>query len=396
MKLLLLGNQARAMANFWSVLIRRAVAAGHEVVCAVPPPLPSDDPVWEASLTALGARLVYYPLDRKGLNPLRDLGTLLALRGLLRDERPDRLFTYTIKPVIYGSFAASLAGVPGREHRTLMITGLGYAFEADSLPKRILRRVTALLYRAAFSLAGSVYFQNEDDRKLFEHFSIIPRSIAVRMCRGTGVDTARFAPAPLPDLPEVPSPEHPAVFLFVGRLLEAKGLRELCQAARLLKERGAPAVVRLLGPTETGLGAVPVAEINTLRDEGVIEYLGETGDVRPFIAGAHALVLPSWREGTPCSLMEGMSMGRAVVAADAPGLREVVRPGENGLLVPVRDAEALAEALETLARDPRRLRDMGAAGRALALAEFDAERVAAGILSGMNLESPTSDGEPSR
>ena len=388
MKLLLLGNQARAMANFWSVLIRRAVAAGHEVVCAVPHALPSDDPVWEAKLASLGVRLAHYPLDRKGLNPLRDLRTVLALRTLLKAETPDRLFAYTIKPVIYGAVAAALAGIPAREHRTLMITGLGYAFEADSLPKRILRRVTSLLYRTAFSLSGTVYFQNMDDRKLFDAFSIIPDSITARMCRGTGVDTVLFAPAPLPELPDTPTSEHPAIFLFVGRLLEAKGLRELCQAARLLKEREVPAVVRLLGPAESGLGAMPLEEILALRDEGVIEYLGETADVRPFIAGAHALVLPSWREGTPCSLMEGMSMGRAVIAADAPGSREVVRPGENGLMVPLRDAEALAGALTQLARNPQRLRDMGAAGRALALAEFDAETVAAGILADMNLEQP--------
>ena len=384
------------MSNFWSVLIRRAVAAGHEVVCAVPHALPSDDPIWETKLAALGVRLAHYPLDRKGLNPLRDLRTVLALRGLLTAENPDRLFAYTIKPVIYGAVAAALAGVPTREHRTLMITGLGYAFEADSLPKRILRRVTSLLYRTAFSLSGTVYFQNMDDRKLFDAFSIIPDSITARMCRGTGVDTVRFAPAPPPELPDTPSPEHPAIFLFVGRLLEAKGLRELCQAARLLKARGVPAVMRLLGPAESGLGSMPLEEILALRDEGVIEYLGETADVRPFITGAHALVLPSWREGTPCSLMEGMSMGRAVVAADAPGSREVVRPGENGLMVPLRDAEALADALTQLARDPQRLRDMGAAGRALALAEFDAETVASGILTDMNLEQPDSGREISR
>ncbi len=382
MKLLLLGNQARAMSNFWSVLIARAVADGHEVVCAVPPLQPSDAPVWEAALTGLGARLVHYPLDRKGLNPFHDINTILALRRLIQAERPDRLFTYTIKPVLYGAYAAALAGTPARAHRTLMIAGLGYAFEADSPAKRMLRRITGKLYRLAFALSGTVYFQNRDDRKLFERRSIIPPSIEVRMCRGTGVDVERFAPAPLPPLP----PDGPAVFLFVGRLLEAKGLRELCRAASLLKERNAPVVIRILGPAETGLGAVPLEEITALRDNGIIEYLGETTDVRPFIAQAHALVLPSWREGTPCSLMEGMSMGRAVVAADAPGSREVVHHGDNGLLVPLRDPEALADAMATLAGDPERLRLMGQAGRRLALEEFDAQTVAAGLLAGMNLE----------
>ena len=180
MKIAVLGNQARAMTNFWTVLLRHMIEAGHEVICLVPEPLAGDDPAWEAALSDLGARIESYPLERKGLHPLHDLKTLLALRAFFKRERPDVLFAYTIKPVVYGAMAAAMAGFPAKNNRHLMITGLGYMFEADSPAKKALLQVARLLYRLAFACAGTVYFQNDDDRKLFERLSIIPGSIAVR------------------------------------------------------------------------------------------------------------------------------------------------------------------------------------------------------------------------
>lgn len=365
------------MSNFWSVFLRRLVAAGHDTLCLTPEPAPGDDPAWEDALTALGVRLIHYPLDRKGLNPTRDLATLRALRAVFRRERPDRLFAYTIKPVIYGALASALAGYPPRARRNLMITGLGYMFEADSAPKRLLRQLARLLYRAAFSCSGQVFFQNRDDQRVFERLSILPASIAVSQCKGTGVDTARFAVTPLPG--------GDPVFLYVGRLIEAKGLRELAVAAREVKQTHPKARFQILGPAERGLGSVPLEEVRSWQDEGCIEYLGETQDVRPFIAAAHGVLLPSWREGTPVSLLEAMSMGRAVVAADAPGSREVVRDGQNGFLTPVRDARALADALRKLADDPALAARLGEAGRRLAEGEFSAERVADGLMRDMGI-----------
>lgn len=380
MKVAVLGNQARAMSNFWTVLLRRLVAGGHDVVCLTPLPDAGDEPEWEERLLALGVRLAHYPLDRKGLNPLRDMGTVTALRRIFRQERPDILFAYTIKPVIYGAFAAALAGFPAKDRRFLMITGLGYMFEGGTPLKRLLTAVARLLYRSAFSCAGTVFFQNADDRALFERFSIVPPGMRVLMSRGTGVDTSHFSPEPLPH-------SGPPVLLFVGRLIEAKGLRELAAAARRLKQSCPEAVVRLLGPLETGPGAVPLAEVDAWRREGIVEYAGATQDVRPFIASARAVVLPSWREGTPCSLMEAMSMGRAVVAADAPGSREVVRHEENGLLVPVRDSQALAAALERLAKDASLAENMGGRGRALMEELFSAGRVAGMLAGAMGLDA---------
>ncbi|MGJ3524243.1 glycosyltransferase family 4 protein [Nitratidesulfovibrio sp. D1] len=372
MKVAILGNQARAMVNFWSVLIRRLRSLGHEVLCIVPDA--DTDTEGRAALEAMGARVAGYPLDRKGLNPVRDAATFTALYRIFRQARPDVAFCFTIKPVIYGAMAAALARVPARY---AMITGLGYMFEADTPVKRVLTRVAALLYRMALSCVRTVFFQNMEDRRVFEDNRIIPHGTSVAMCRGTGVALDHFAQAePVLDPPS---------FLLVGRLLEAKGLREYAGAARLLKARYPDASFRVLGPPETGPGSVPLSEVEGWTREGIIEYLGETRDVRPYVAAASVMVLPSWREGTPCSVMEGMSMGRAAVVTDAPGCREVVEDGVNGFRVPLRDPEALAAAMERFIADRNLISRMGQAGRRLAETEFDADKVSEHILRVMRL-----------
>lgn len=380
MKIVVLGNQVKAMRNFWSVLIRQMRGAGHEVVCCAP----VGDAVSRTALEALGARLEQYPLDRKGLNPVRDLQTLAALLRFFRREKPDLLFASTIKPVIYGCLAARAAGVP---HIYATITGLGYAFEADTPLKKCVNRLGRLLYRTALSGAEGVFFQNDDDREIFFRSGILPRTARVLKARGTGVDTARFAHAPLPGY----SPDGrgrmdcPPVFLLVARLLEAKGLHEYAAAAQELKSRYPQARFQLLGPPEQGLGSVSLDQVRAWQKQGIVEYLGETADVRPYVAAAHVLVLPSWREGTPTSVMEGMSMGRPAVVTDVPGCREVVRNGVNGLLVPPGDTRALAQAMESFLVDPGAIARMGHAGRQMAVCEFDAEKVAAGILEDMRV-----------
>lgn len=374
MKIIVLGNQARALSNFWSVLIRQVRQGGHEALCCVPP----GDPEADAALETLGARVLHYELDRKGLNPLHDARSFARLRRIFDAEKPDLLFASTIKPVIYGGLAARRARVP---HVYATITGLGYAFEADSLFKKCVNRLSVFLYRQALKNAEGVFFQNQDDIRIFRESGILGPGARVLTARGTGVDIRRFAQAPLPPLP----PDGPVIFLLVGRLLEAKGLPEYAAAARLLRARYPEARFQLLGPPEQGLGSVSLDQVGTWERENGIEYLGETRDVRPYLAAAHVLVLPSWREGTPTSIMEGMSMGRAAVVTDVPGCREVVRDGVNGRMTPVRDPEALAGAMESFILAPGTIARMGEAGRELAVREFDAEKVAARILRDMHV-----------
>ena len=204
MHIVLLGNSARGVVNFWSVLVESLRAAG----CRVSVFAPEGDTDADVAVRATGAVLHHYPLDRKGLNPVRDMATFTALYRLFRREKPDLLFCYTIKPVIYGCLAARFAGV---RRRFATITGLGYMFEADSAIKKILMVLASLLYRLALLGASAVFFQNREDREVFEEAGIVNPAHRVELTRGTGVDVAHFAPAPLPP--------GPPVFLLVGRLL---------------------------------------------------------------------------------------------------------------------------------------------------------------------------------
>ncbi|MCR5814276.1 MAG: glycosyltransferase family 4 protein [Desulfovibrio sp.] len=373
MKVLVLGNQARAVRNFWTVLMRQMRAAGHEVVVCVP----ADGEASDLDALAENGVVRTYYLARKGLNPFQDIKTFLQLLRILREEDCEVLFTSTIKPVIYGCLAARLRHVP---HIYATITGLGYTFEADSAAKRLLHALTAFLYRHSLCFAQGIFFQNPDDAALFQSQGILDESARVLFARGTGVDTARFAYAP-PLLPEAENP----VFLLIGRLLEAKGLREYFAAARAVKARFPKARFQILGPEEHGPGCVPVDEVLGWQKAGVIEYLGQTQDVRPYLRACHVLVLPSWREGTPTAVMEAMSTGRAAIVSDAPGCREVVVDGENGRLVSVRDVEALKQAMEEFCEHPEQVQVMGNNGRKRAQTLFDAEVVAAHILQEMGL-----------
>jgi glycosyltransferase involved in cell wall biosynthesis len=370
MHIVLLGNTARGVVNFWSVLVESLRAAGHRVTVFAP----EGDVDADAAVRAMGVRLRHYPLDRKGLNPVRDMATLTALYRLFHREKPDMLFCYTIKPVIYGCLAARLAGV---RRRFAAITGLGYMFEADSAAKKVLMALAILLYRLALFGAAAVFFQNREDKEFFAEAGIVTPAHRVELTRGTGVNIAHFAPAPLPP--------GPPVFLLVGRLLEAKGLYEYAQAARRLKERHPDVRFQLLGPPEHGLGSVPLETVRDWEREGIIEYLGQTGDVRPYLAAASVIVLPSWREGAPCSVMEGMSMGRPAVVTDAPGCREVVFSGVNGHMASLRDPQGLADAMERFILHPEDIASMGAASRNIAVEKFDARKAAAHIMRVMGL-----------
>ena len=374
MRICVLGNQAKAVHLFWRVLMLAARARGHEVLCLVP----AGDPWHDELLTGLGVELVHYPLDRKGLSPANDFRTFRELERIFRAKSIDLLFASTIKPVIYGCLAAKKVGIP---HVYATITGLGYAFEADTLFKKLVNRVSVRLYRAALKGIEGVFFQNRDDAGLFRDCGILASDARVLFARGTGVDCERFAPMPLPPT------NRGLVFLSVGRLLEAKGFREYAEAARLVRARFPSARFLVLGPREEGLGSLTDAEIASWA--GDVEYLGATNDVPSFVRDAHVVMLASWREGTPTAIMEAMSMARPCVVTDVPGCREVVVDGENGLLVKARDPKSLARALARLCASPELLAPMGDKGRAMALEKFDAYVVAAGILDDMRVPGPT-------
>lgn len=320
-----------------------------------------------ADIQALGMTHHAIPMTRSGKHPLQELGTLLALVRLFRRVRPDVVHLVTIKPVLYGGIAARLARVRGM---VAAISGLGFVFLSNSLKMRLVRSVVARLYRIALGHPNSrVIFQNANDRDLLKSLGAV-RDAQVVMIRGAGVDLDAYRA-----LPEPPAP--PVVVTMVARLLRDKGVQEFVQAAGLLRQRGLPVTMQLVGGVDAGNPASATqSEVDAWQRDGAVQALGERSDVAALYAASHIAVLPSYREGLPKSLIEAAACARAVVTTDVPGCRDAIEAGETGLLVPVRDAPALADAIARLAEDPALRQAMGLAGRALAEREFNIERVA--------------------
>lgn len=326
MHIVLTVNRAWNLVNFRAPLIEALRADGHRLTALVP----EEDEV--PSLRALGCEVVSLKMDSKGLSPMRDLRLLRDFRRAFRSLRPDAVLSFTVKNNIYGALASR-----GMAHVFLPnVTGLGTAFLGPSS----VRQIATLLYRIAFRPLPKVLFQNEDDRALFEKLRItMPQQAEV--LPGSGIDLLRFVPTPASERPGAE-----IVFLMITRVLADKGAREYVEAARLLKARYPKAQFRLLGPLDAvNRTALPTSEVMSWVAEGTIEYLGHADDVRAAIADADCIVLPSYREGLPRTLLEGAAMARPMVTTDVPGCRHVVRPGETGILCEARSGTDLARAM---------------------------------------------------
>lgn len=318
---------------------------------------------YQEKIASLGIPFKNLPVDMRGINPLADLRLIYALFCWYREEHPDVVHHFTIKPVIYGSIAARLAGVP-RIVNT--ITGLGYVYTER---KGMLRLLVDQLYKLALRFAHHVFFQNEDDRTLFVQRGLVdPKKTAI--VPGSGVDIRKF---------DVNDGErsrtlaaHDVVVLMSSRLLRDKGIYEFVDAARIVSRSAAGVIFRILGEIDRrNPTAVSPDEVKAWEQEGIVRWLGHTDDVRPHVASSDIVVLPSYREGTPRSLLEASAMSKPVIATNVTGCREVVDDGVTGLLVPVRDSLRLADAILKLAHDPEMRLRMGAAGRKKIEATYD-------------------------
>ncbi len=305
------------------------------------------------------------PLAQHGTNPLAELGTLRAITRLYRTLKPDLVHHVSIKPVIYGGIAARLAGVPGVVGA---VSGTGYVFTSGDLKARLLRLLVRPAYRIAVGYGPTrLIFQNPDDRALFVRLGLVDAARAL-LIRGSGVDTDNFSPAPEKD--GVP------VVLFAGRLLWKKGIGEFVEIARRLGNSARFVVVGYAEPSSPD--AVPPDQLAAWQDEGLIETWGRRDDMPDVFAASHVVCLPStYGEGVPKVLIEAAACGRAIVTTDTPGCREIVHHGENGLLVPPGDLEALAEAVRRLVSDADLRRQMGVRGREIALEGYSLKQVVA-------------------
>lgn len=350
-------NTAWNLANFRVGLIRALQLDGFEVVAIAPA---------DGHEARLPCRFVDLPMDNGGTNPLRDAVLFVRFVRLLRRERPSVLLAYTAKPNIYGSLAARVCGVPVINN----IAGLGSAVIRGGWVAAVLRQ----LYRVALARSAMVFFQNPDDRDLFVAEGLVTHG-RVGLLPGSGVDLERFLPVARAD-----DEARPVRFLLLARLLWDKGVGEYVEAARLVRAamaaQGTAVEFCIAGQADVGNPtAVPRGTLAGWEAEGAVRYLGFVDDVRPLIADADVVVLPSYREGTPRALLEAAAMGKPLVATDVPGCREAVVPGETGMLCEARSATSLALAMTNMVNigAPARHR-MGSAGRAFVEARFD-ERI---------------------
>lgn len=314
-----------------------------------------------------GIRLIPFDLSRKGMNPASELAVLARLVALYRKEKPDIVHQVAMKPVLYGSLAARLSGV---SRVVNALAGLGYIFTSDQPKARFLRPVIGSAFRGLLNSRRSrLILQNQDDRAKFIRKRFISEK-RIRLIRGSGVDTAVFVPTPEP--PGVP------VVILPSRMLWDKGVREFVDAAGQLKKRGISARFVLVGDADPhNPSAIPTEQLTAWHAEGAVEWWGRRDDMPAVFEQSHIVCLPSYREGLPKVLLEAASCGRPIVTTDTPGCRDVVRQGENGLLVPVRGTAELADALQLLIEQPALRKKMGCKGREIVVSEFALEKVVA-------------------
>ena len=362
-KIAFVGNSALTMMNF-RLGVMKELSEHYEVVMITPQ---------DCELTLLeGTNIRFVPitLDCKGMNPVKEIQLYRQLKTIYNREKFDFIFHYTIKPVIYGSMAATASGIKFIS----VITGLGYTF----IKRNWLFRLSCLLHKTALRHAEAVWFLNDDDHNVFVQLNLVQPSKA-HVIPGEGVDTDFYCShSPLPD---------DFTFLFCGRMLRYKGVELFVQAAKVLQKDFPSAHWQLLGPLDAHNPAgIKPNEMEKWVQEGIVEYLGVAKDVRPYLENCSCLVLPSYfREGVPRSLMEAAAMKRPVIATNSVGCKDVVIDKVNGLLCELKNIDDLIRTMRTMLKMPRtELEKMGEKGRELMLRKFDEKIIIAEYQKALN------------
>lgn len=379
MKFLIISSFLPSVLNFRGKLLEAIHQQGYEIHIIVPDL--TSFPTEHEKLLNLGYYVHEVSMQRTGTNPRSDLKTLLSIYTLIKKIKPDYVLSYTIKPVIYGTLAAWLAKVP---NRYALITGLGYAFQnVETQSKRsIFQQLVHGLYQQALSRSHKAFFQNPDDLKLFQDLKLLNAQIPTVVVNGSGVNVADFNVLPLP----VTADQKIKIsFLLIARLLIDKGVREYAEAAKIIKHKYPHVEFNLVGWIDENPSAIGQSELDQWIAGNTLKYWGKLSDVRPAIAESSVYVLPSYREGTPRTVLEAMAMGRAIITTDAPGCRETVIPGENGFLVEVKSVSSLVNAMQEFINNPALIEQMGQRSREIALHKYDVHQVNRHMIQEMGL-----------
>ncbi len=378
-RFLLIASHPNSLTNFRWDLINKLKEKGFEVHTASPDLDDSNPNKQKLNDAGIITHNIY--MQRTGMNPKNDFRTIWNLFQLIKELQPEYVLAYTIKPVIYGMIAAYYAKAP---HRIALITGLGYVFQSsenDTKKVQFIKKITRSLYKLALSKTNLVFFQNSDDEQLFKQLGILTSGQNSAIVNGSGVNTKTFAQVPLPAVNG-----HAVNFLFIARLLNDKGVQEYAAAARIIKAKYPEAIFHIVGYLDSNPSSISQAELDSWIEDGTIQYWGRLSDVRPAIEAAHVFVLPSYREGTPRTVLESMSMGRAIITTNAPGCRQTVEVNRNGFLVEVKAVEGLADAMEKFITQPALIQTMGQASREIAETKYDVEIVNQFMFDKMNLK----------
>ena len=374
-KALIIGGECLSLMKFRGELLKSFKAQNYEVfACAGGKSEQATN--W---FKYTGINFIPLQFRRTGLNPFSDLLFLLKLVKIIKKINPDIILVYTIKPVIYGLLASHICKV---KNCYALITGLGYSFMPSmTLKQRLVKIIVFVLYKFSLSKAKSIFFQNKDDSNLFKNKKIISEKARTIIVNGSGVDLDYYEFKPLRLL------NNNINLLLIARLLKDKGIYEYVEAAKIVKKTFPEKKINfsLLGSFDINPTAIPSEQVYKWHDEGFINYLGETDDVRPYIEECSVYILPSYREGMPRSVLEAMSIGRAIITTNVPGCKETVIPGKNGYLVEKQSSKELASSIIKIVNNKNLIEKMGLNSRKLVTERFNVHNINSIMLKEMGI-----------
>lgn len=368
MKIAVLSSHTASLFWFRMDMMKDFIKHGHTVIALGP----DSEADWKHTFREYNIDYRQLNVERNGINPFKDLKTFVQLFRFMKSEKPDKVFAYQAKTVVYGSIAAKLNGIT---EVYPLIAGLGSVFRGTGIKNKIVKTIMKVEYKIACSCSKKMFFQNNDDKNEFISNGLINVDKTV-IINGSGVNLEKFQPAPLPSEP---------AFLFIGRLIKDKGIMEYLKACGIVKLQYPKTRFLLVGPYDSNPSALKPEELRPYIVDGIVEYFGEQSDVRPFIAQCSTYVLPSYHEGTPKTVLEAMAMGRAIITSDAPGCRGTVIDEYNGYLVTVGDIHGLVDKMKDFIANPTLCKKMGEVGLEIAKEKYDIKKVNRVILQIMGL-----------